>query len=49
MPKIKVGSIQVEMTVDEFIEFLSKTEPTQIVPKLQALAKTETPTEAPPT
>jgi len=49
MPKITVGNIKIELTVDEFIELLSKTEPNQILPKLEALAKTEKPTEAPPT
>jgi len=51
MPKITLGNIKVEMTVEEFIEFISKTEPTQILPKLQALGKTpektETETEQP--
>lgn len=47
MPKITVGNIKIEMTVDEWIEFLKKTNPTEMAEKLEALAKTEKPTETP--
>jgi len=39
MPEIEIGDVKVKMTVDEFIEFLKRTDPAEMSEKLQALAK----------
>jgi len=37
MPKVRIGEVEIEMTVDEFVEFIEKTRPEEIVAKLKTL------------
>lgn len=48
MPEIQIGNITIKMTVDEFIDFIKKTEPSEIATKLQALAKAKGETQNQP-
>jgi len=49
MPEIEVGDIKVKMTVDEFIEFLKRSDPSEMSQKLKALATAKSSTTTPPT
>jgi len=48
MPEIEIGNLKVKMTVDEFVEFLKRTDPNEMAPKLKALAEKSTELTAKP-